>query len=68
MESRSGDDAIVRHILRIPKITEAETNQAIERLDTVRAKLIAGTLTFGEAVNKYSDDDNSKFTGGCILL
>jgi peptidyl-prolyl cis-trans isomerase SurA len=64
MESRSGDDAIVRHILRVPKITDAETNQAIDRLDTVRAKLIAGTLTFGEAVNKYSDDDNSKFTGG----
>jgi peptidyl-prolyl cis-trans isomerase SurA len=33
-------------------------------LDSVRAKLIAGTLTFGEAVNKYSEDDNSKFTGG----
>jgi peptidyl-prolyl cis-trans isomerase SurA len=64
MESRSGDDAIVRHILRIPKITESETNESLNRLDSVRAKLIAGTLTFGEAVNKYSEDDNSKFTGG----
>ncbi|AXY76925.1 peptidylprolyl isomerase [Paraflavitalea soli] len=64
MESRSGDDAIVRHIIRIPKITDAEISEAVDRLDTVRAKLIAGTLTFGEAVNKYSDDENSKFTGG----
>lgn len=64
MESRSGDDAVVRHILRIPKITDAEINEAVEKLDTVRAKLIAGTLNFGEAVNKYSDDENSKFTGG----
>jgi peptidyl-prolyl cis-trans isomerase SurA len=64
MESRSGDDAVVRHILRIPKITDAEINDAINKLDSVRAKLIAGTLNFGEAVNKYSDDENSKFTGG----
>lgn len=64
MESRSGDDAIVRHIIRIPKITDTEITEAVDRLDTVRAKLIAGTLNFGEAVSKYSDDENSKFTGG----
>jgi peptidyl-prolyl cis-trans isomerase SurA len=64
MVSRAGDDAIVRHILRIPKITEDEINEAINKLDSVRAKLIAGTITFGEAVAKYSEDENSKFTGG----
>ena len=64
MVSRAGDDAIVRHILRIPKITETETNQTIEKLDSVRAKLIAGTIGFGEAVSKFSEDENSKFTGG----
>lgn len=64
MVSRAGDDAIVRHILRIPKITDDEINEAINKLDSVRAKLIAGTITFGEAVAKYSDDENHKFTGG----
>jgi peptidyl-prolyl cis-trans isomerase SurA len=64
MVSRAGDDAIIRHILRIPKITDDEINEAINRLDSVRAKLIAGTISFGEAVAKYSDDENSKFTGG----
>lgn len=64
MVSRAGDDAIVRHILRIPKVTDTEINEALSKLDSVRAKLIAGTLTFGEAVAKYSDDENSKFTGG----
>ena len=49
MVSRAGDDAIVRHILRIPKITETEINTAIFKLDTVRSRLIAGSLTFGEA-------------------
>jgi peptidyl-prolyl cis-trans isomerase SurA len=64
MESRAGDDAVVRHILKIPQVTETEIHESISRLDSVRARLIAGTITFGEAVAKYSDDESSKFTGG----
>jgi peptidyl-prolyl cis-trans isomerase SurA len=64
MENRAGDDAVVRHILKIPQVTDTEIAEAASRLDSVRAKLIAGTLTFGEAVNKYSDDETAKFTGG----
>lgn len=64
MVSRAGDDAVVKHILRIPKITEAEIKTSVAKLDSIRAKLISGTLGFGEAVAKYSEDENSKFTGG----
>ncbi len=67
MMNRAGDDAVVRHILKIPQITKTEVRAAQQKLDSVRAKLIAGTLTFGEAVNKYSDDESSKFTGGMRL-
>lgn len=64
MVNRSGDDATVRHILKIPQITETETNEAVARLDSVRAKLIAGNMGFGEAVDKYTDDESAKFTAG----
>jgi peptidyl-prolyl cis-trans isomerase SurA len=64
--SRAGDDAVVRHILRIPQVTKVEMKETLEKLDSVRAKLIAGTLSFGDAVNKYSNDEASKFTGGMI--
>jgi peptidyl-prolyl cis-trans isomerase SurA len=64
MVNRAGDDAVVRHILKIPQVTKTEINAAKQKLDSVRAKLIAGTLQFGEAVSKYSDDESSKFTGG----
>jgi len=64
MESRAGDDATIRHILKIPQVTQDEIDEAIKRLDSVRAKLIAGTMNFGEAVAKYSDDETAKFTGG----
>lgn len=64
--SRSGDDAVVRHILKIPQVTDVEVNEAMAKLDTVRSRLVANTLTFGEAVDKYSEDENSKFTAGSV--
>ena len=64
MISRSGDEAIVRHVLRIPPVTDDEVKEAIVKLDTVRQKLVAKQISFGEAVSKYSDDENSKFNAG----
>lgn len=64
MVSRSGDDAVIRHILRIPPVTDAEVKESIDILDSVRSKLTAGTMSFGEAVNRYSEDEGSKFSGG----
>lgn len=62
--SRNGDDMAVRHILKIPPVTQDEVNEAVTRLDSVRSKVVAGVIDFGEAVGKYSEDDNSKFTAG----
>jgi len=64
--SRSGDDAVVRHILRIPTVTEDEIKDAKSKLDSIRVKIQTGVFTFNEAVNKHSDDENSKFNGGAI--
>ena len=64
MVSRAGDDAVIRHILKIPPVTDAEIKEAITNLDSVRSKIVAGTLDFGAAVNKYSEDDQSKYNGG----
>jgi peptidyl-prolyl cis-trans isomerase SurA len=66
MVSRRGDDATIRHILKIPQVSSIEINQAIEKLDSIRTQLVEGKLQFGEAVSKYSEDENSKFTGGRI--
>ncbi len=64
MVSRAGDDATVRHILKIPAITDTEVGTVVEKMDSLRAKIVDGTVGFGEAVNRYSEDENSKFTGG----
>ena len=67
MVQRNGDDALVRHILRIPPVTDDEINQAINKLDTIRSRIIAGTTTFGEAALKYTEDENAKFTSAFIV-
>ncbi|MFN8249863.1 MAG: peptidylprolyl isomerase [Ferruginibacter sp.] len=64
--SRAGDDAVVRHILKIPPVTQFEMKGGFDKLDSIRARLIAGTMDFGTAVNKYSEDEASKFTAGMI--
>jgi len=66
MVNRQGDDATVRHILLIPQVTDEEIKEATQRLDSARAKLIAGTMGFGEAVARYSDDELAKYTGGMV--
>lgn len=64
MVSRNGDEAVVRHILRIPPVTEEEIKESSDKLDSIKAKLVAGKMTFGEAVSKYSEDETAKFSGG----
>ncbi|OYW19878.1 MAG: peptidylprolyl isomerase, partial [Sphingobacteriales bacterium 12-47-4] len=64
---RNGDDAIVRHILRIPIPTDEEIKQTVNKLDTIRARILAGTNSFSEAAIKNTEDESAKFQGPCIL-
>jgi peptidyl-prolyl cis-trans isomerase SurA len=64
--SRSGDEAVVRHILRIPPVTEDEIKETTVKLDSIKKALVAGSLSFNEAVSKFSDDENSKFSAGSV--
>lgn len=67
MVSRAGDDAVVRHILKIPPVTDAEVKGGIAKLDSIRSKIISGDFSFAAAVNKFSEDENSKFSAGFRL-
>ncbi|HEX6333810.1 MAG TPA: peptidylprolyl isomerase [Flavisolibacter sp.] len=67
MVQRSGDDALVRHILRIPPVTEDEIRQGIAKLDSIRAKIIAGNMSFNTAAGKYSEDETAKYAGPLMI-
>lgn len=64
---RNGDDAVVRHILRVPPITDDEIKQAKVKLDTLRTKIVKGEMTFNAVAARYSDDEATKFTGPFIV-
>jgi peptidyl-prolyl cis-trans isomerase SurA len=65
MVSRSGNIAVVRHILRIPQVNKEEIDLYKKKLDSVRSLVIAGKMTFGQAYQRFSEDEN-KFSSGEI--
>lgn len=67
MVQRNGDLATIRHILRIPPVTDEEMKAGIAKLDSVRSNIIAGVMDFSAAAGKYSEDPNSKYTGPYIM-
>lgn len=66
MEGRQGDAVHLRHILIRPQRTSADFKVSLNKLDSVRAELITGKISFQIAVGKYSTEKASKMTGGMI--
>ncbi len=66
MIQRKGDEADIRHILIKPEVTSGDFQKSIARLDSIRAILVAGKMSFPEAVGKFSTDEAAKRTGGMI--
>lgn len=67
MEQRRGEVADLRHILIIPEVTSVSLQETKKVLDNVYTKLVNKELSFQEAVSKYSNDDQSKMTGGMVV-
>lgn len=64
MVSRYGDDIAVRHILKIPPISEEDIEKTLVRMRKIRRDLDSGAVSFERAVALYSEDEASAFTGG----
>jgi len=64
---RIGDDAVIRHILRMPPVTDEEIKKAIAKADSVRAKVLAGNMSFAAAATRYGEDEQAKFSGPYFL-
>ena len=64
---RRGERINVRHILITPKTTSIDLTKAAGRADSVYQKLISGKISFLNAVDKFSEDDDSKNNGGMLV-
>ncbi|UYQ92711.1 peptidylprolyl isomerase [Chitinophaga horti] len=66
MLRRQGDNVNVQHILLKANVTNDDMTAATKKIDSLRGAIIAGKTTFADAVYKYSDLPDAKFTGGMI--
>lgn len=66
MVARQGENAHLRHILIKPLVTSGDVKKTLKIADSLRAELMAGKITFSEAVKEYSSDKQSKLTGGIV--
>ncbi len=65
---KRGDRINTRHILLKPKVSETDLNEALSRLDTLRADVVDKKLvTFGQAAQYVSQDKDSKNNDGLML-
>ena len=64
---RKGERINIRHILLMPKVDPAEIVRTSNLLDSITTLIRLDTLTFSEAAKKFSEDEESKFSGGIII-
>lgn len=62
-----GKTRIVSHILMQPEILDSKVQEAKEKIEKIRKDIIEGKITFEEAVAKYSEDKETKNSGGMIV-
>jgi peptidyl-prolyl cis-trans isomerase SurA len=66
MTAKQGEKAKAKHILLVPKTGIEELTAALLKLDTIRKKIIADSITFKKAADKYSTDEATKTNGGLV--
>ncbi len=67
MIERRGNKINLRHILVKPEITSDDNDLAIVKLDTIKAKVDRGELTFPQAVKTYSDEKSQSYNSNGLI-
>ncbi|MES2863402.1 MAG: peptidylprolyl isomerase [Bacteroidota bacterium] len=67
VEKIIGQDIELRHIVMSPKVSSKATSEALEKMESIKAKIEKGDITFEEAAKASSDDKDTKTNGGLIL-
>lgn len=67
LQAKRGEELDLRHILVKPKLEQKDLDAAQSRLDSIRGAIVAGTLTFETAAERFSEDEETKLNGGIML-
>lgn len=67
VEKIRGQEVELRHILMAPKVTPQALNDAKEKIEAIREKIISGAISFSDAAKSDSDEKETKNNGGVLL-
>ena len=64
---KRGDKLKLRHILKKPRVEQADVDAALERLDSIAADIRSGAFSFEAAASRLSDDVDSRANRGLMF-
>ncbi len=67
LEKIKGQELELRHILLMPKVTDAAMKEAREKAVKIREKIVSGEITFANAARSESDEKETKANGGLLM-
>ena len=67
LQVKRGEELDLRHILIKPKVEQADLDAAKNLLDSLRTAILAGQVTFEDAAESFSADEESKLNGGVMM-
>ncbi|WP_027136856.1 peptidylprolyl isomerase [Gaetbulibacter saemankumensis] len=66
-EKIRGQEYDIAHILLTPKVSVEAINEAKERLEKVRERIVAGEISFADAAREASDEKETRAEGGQLI-
>ena len=67
VEKIRGQEVDLRHILLIPKVSEASMLEAKEKINLIKKRIDAKEITFAEAAHTMSDEKETRANGGQLV-
>lgn len=67
IEKIRGQEVDLRHILLIPKISDASLQEAKDKIIGIRNKIINGDISFADAARNGSDEKETRANGGTLM-
>ncbi|HSD13486.1 MAG TPA: peptidylprolyl isomerase [Flavobacterium sp.] len=67
LEKIRGQELDIRHILISPKVTDEALKEAKTKIENIRKRIVEGQISFAEAAKEYSDEKETKNSGGVLM-
>jgi peptidyl-prolyl cis-trans isomerase SurA len=62
-----GQNLEIRHILLIPDVTQATTERAKQKIDSIRTRIVDKEITFAQAAKKFSQEEETAANSGRLI-